>query len=48
MPAASSVIVVDNDAEARAGAAVVEEIAPTFRLPLRAAHRAAPRPHLRL
>lgn len=32
-----SVIVVDNDPQARAGAAIVEEIAPSFRLPLRAA-----------
>ncbi len=31
-----SVIVVDNDAKARAGAAIVQEVAPTFRFPLRA------------
>ena len=31
---AIDIIVVDNDAEGRAGAAVVEEIAPTFRFPL--------------
>jgi len=31
-----SIIVVDNDAEARGGAAIVEEVAPTFRFPLRA------------
>jgi succinoglycan biosynthesis protein ExoM len=31
---AISVIVVDNDAEARAGAAVVEQVAATFRFPL--------------
>jgi len=30
------VIVVDNDANARAGAAIVQEVAPTFRFPLRA------------
>jgi glycosyltransferase involved in cell wall biosynthesis len=29
-----SIVVVDNDAEARAGAAVVEEMAPTFRFPI--------------
>ena len=29
------IVVVDNDAEARAGAAVVEEVSPTFRFPIR-------------
>lgn len=33
-PGAITVIVVDNDAENRAGIAVVESIAPTFRLPI--------------
>ncbi len=30
-----SIVVVDNDAEARAGAAFVEEVSPTFRFPIR-------------
>lgn len=34
-PGNLSVIVVDNDAQTRAGAAVAEEMAPTFRFPLR-------------
>ncbi len=29
-----SIIVVDNDAEARAGTAIVDEVSPTFRFPL--------------
>ena len=34
-PGTVEVIVVDNDGDDRAGAAIVEQIAPTFRLPLR-------------